>query len=146
MVATMGLYSTVLAPRSPRSGLGGIATQQVLAAAFGTPRWIHPQDLGIVAEPDQAGHLHLGRGFRFRAILEQLPQVQHFASGFGKLSAPIFDRTFPQIRTIHCSTILELSGLFFTSRLPSKSRPAMDTGYSPVSGSRRKDSQHEITH
>lgn len=41
--------------------------------------------------------------FGFRAVLEQLPQVQHFASGYGKLSMPIFDRRFLQIRTMHCT-------------------------------------------
>ncbi|KAG0291050.1 hypothetical protein BGZ96_005550 [Linnemannia gamsii] len=53
----------------------------------------------------------LGEGFDFKAVLEELPQVKHFAVGVANLSVPRFHRPFPHFRTMRISSSLELSHL-----------------------------------
>lgn len=50
--------------------------------------------------------------FTFRAILERLPQLQHFASRTSLLIVSDIDRTFSHIRSIRCSATLRLQELF----------------------------------
>ncbi|KAF9133573.1 hypothetical protein BGW39_009426, partial [Mortierella sp. 14UC] len=45
-------------------------------------------------------------------VLGQLPQIQHYASCLNYFVVPVFDRTFPQTRSIHSSAILKLPDLF----------------------------------
>ncbi|KAG0272866.1 hypothetical protein BGZ95_011339 [Linnemannia exigua] len=44
-------------------------------------------------------------------VLEQVPRVRHFSSGYIKPLVPLYNKTFPHIHTIHCTHDLELPEL-----------------------------------
>ncbi|KAF9133293.1 hypothetical protein BGW39_010110 [Mortierella sp. 14UC] len=73
-----------------------------------------------------------GQSLTLEMVLEQVPQVCHFSSRFRNLLVPIHFKTFPQIRTLHCSDCLELPQLL--SLL--KSLPNLDqlwiAGFNPL--------------
>ncbi|KAF8948255.1 hypothetical protein BGZ47_005889 [Haplosporangium gracile] len=52
------------------------------------------------------------KGFDFEEVLESIPQVQHISGAFYPYHIRIFDRSFRQIRAVHCLASVELSGLF----------------------------------